>query len=185
MTGFRLESDAVFREVLTMFRIGDAIIYGAHGVCVIADIARMKLVGDRREYFVLSPIKDANSKIYAPTDSEAVKAKMKRLLTRGEIDGLIDKVSSDKTEWISDEGARRVFCDAALKSGDRAQLMKLIEMLYLKRKSLESDKKHFHVADEKALKEAQNILHEEFSYVLGIPAQNVPEYIGERIGKAE
>ena len=183
--GFEPVCGAVFREVLAVFNIGDAIIYGTHGVCVIGDIAQMKLVGDRREYFVLSPIKDPNSKIYAPTDSEALKAKMRRLLTKDEINGLIDGVSSKKTEWINDEGTRRDFCDAVLKSGDRAQLMKLIEMLYMRQKSLKNDKRHFHIADEKALKEAQDMLHDEFSYVLGIPADSVPQYIGDRIKKAE
>lgn len=168
-----------------MFRIGDAIIYGTHGVCVITDISELKLVGDKREYFVLSPVNDPNSKIYAPTDSQAVSTKMRRLLTRDEINELIVGVSGNKTEWIKDDGTRRDFCDSVLKSGDRAQLMKLIEMLYLRQESLKSDKKHFHIADEKALKEAQDMLHDEFAYVLGISPERVPEYIRERIKKAE
>lgn len=168
-----------------MFQIGDAIIYGTHGVCVLSDIAQLKLVGDKREYYVLCPVHDANSKIYAPTDNEAVSAKMRKVLTHEEIDQLIKSVSGDNTEWINDEGDRRDFCDSVIKSGDRAELMKLIEMLYLKQKSLQSSKKHFHIADEKALKEAQELLHDEFAYVLGIQPNDVPGYIREQLKMAE
>lgn len=168
-----------------MFQIGDAVIYGTHGVCVLSDISEMKLVDDKREYYVLCPVHDTNSKIYAPTDSEAVNTKMRKVVTRDEIDELIKNVSNNDTQWINNESDRRDFCDSVLKSGDRLELMKLIEMLYLKQKSLLSNKKHFHIADEKALKEAQNLLHDEFGYVLGIEPNEVPTYIKERLKKAE
>ena len=63
--------------------------------------------------------------------------------------------------------------------------MKLIEMLSLKQKDLRSKKKHFHVADEKTLREAESLLHDEFSYVLGISQSEVPGYIMSRLKKAE
>lgn len=168
-----------------MFQAGDAIIYGTHGVCVISEIAELKLVGDKREYYVLSPVRDSNSKIYAPTDNEAVSAKMRKVLTRDEIMSLILNVSDDETKWISDDSERRDFCESVIKSGDRSELMKLIEMLYLKQKSLQSNKKHFHMADEKALREAQELLHDEFAYVLGIKPEEVPGYIRQQLKKAE
>ncbi len=168
-----------------MFQTGDAIIYGTHGVCVISEISELKLVGDKREYYVLSPIRDENSKIYAPTDNETVSAKMRKVLTKEELDTLILSVSDKNSEWINDDGERREFCDTVIKSGDRAELMCLVEMLYSKQKSLLSGKKHFHLADEKALKEATALLHDEFSYVLGITPDEVPEYIKEKLKKAE
>lgn len=168
-----------------MFQAGDAIIYGTHGVCLISEIAQLKLVGDKREYYVLSPVRDENSKIYAPTDSDAVRAKMRNVLSREQLDELILSASNENSVWIKDDGERREFCDTVIKNGDRAQLMNLIEMLYLKQKSLKSDKKHFHLADEKALKEAQSLLHDEFAYVLGIQPDEVPGYIRERLKKAE
>lgn len=168
-----------------MFQAGDAIIYGTHGVCVISEIAELKLVGEKREYYVLSPVRDSNSKIYAPTDNDTVCAKMRRVLTSDEISQLISNASNNTAKWISDDTERRDFCDSVIKSGDRAELMKLIEMLYLKQKSLQSNKKHFHMADEKALREAQELLHDEFAYVLGISPDEVPGYIRQKLKKAE
>lgn len=168
-----------------MFSIGDAIIYGTHGVCIISDVAEMKFVGDKMEYYVLCPVHDANSKIYAPTHNEAVNAKMRKVLTREEVDGLIEELSDSETGWISNDDVRRDFCEEVIRSGDRAELMKLIEMLYLKQKDPRSKKKHFHVADEKALREAESLLHDEFSYVLGISQSEVPGYIMSRLKKAE
>lgn len=68
-----------------------------------------------------------------------------------------------------------------LKSGDRAELMRLIEMLYLRREGLKSTKKHFHISDEKFLREAERLLHDEFSYTLNITKEDVPSYILNRI----
>lgn len=164
-----------------MFQAGDAIVYGTHGVCVIDEISELKLVGEKREYYVLSPIRDKNSKIYAPTDNETVSAKMRKVITKAELDLLISGISSEDSEWINDDGERREYCDGVIKSGDRAQLMSLIGMLYSKQKTLRTSKKHFHLADEKALKQAQDLLHDEFAYVLGIPVDEVPMYIKERI----
>lgn len=168
-----------------MFQAGDAIIYGTHGVCVISEIAQLKLVGDKREYYVLAPVHDENSKIYAPTDNDAVNARMRKVLSREQLDELISSVSREDSQWISDDSQRREFCDAVIKGGDRAELMKLIEMLYLRQKSLKNNKKHFHIADEKALKEAQGLLHDEFAYVLGITPEEVPDYIKSHLKKAE
>ncbi len=44
-------------------------------------------------------------------------------------------------------------------------------------------KKHFHISDEKYLREAERLLHDEFSYTLNISNEEVPAYILKRIKK--
>lgn len=61
--------------------------------------------------------------------------------------------------------------------------MHLVEMLYLRQKELKTRKKHFHLADEKYLKEAEKIISDELAFVIGIDKEEVSSYIIERINK--
>lgn len=50
-------------------------------------------------------------------------------------------------------------------------------MLYRHREELRQQKKHFHNVDAQYLKAAERLLHDELSYVLGINAEQVTDYI--------
>ncbi len=166
-----------------MFSKGEAIIYGTQGVCVINGIEIMSFGKEKREYYVLKPVYDENSTIYAPTDNENVTLKMRKVLTKEEFDCLIDAVGNEETEWIQNDEERKAFCNSVIEKGDRKELMQLVEMLYLRQKHLKDQKKHFHITDEKYLKEAEKIINDELAYVMGIAKDDVPKYIVERINK--
>ena len=59
--------------------------------------------------------------------------------------------------------------------------MQLINMLYVHQEDLKIQKKHFHISDERYLKEAERLLHNEFAYVLKISPDEVAQYILSRI----
>lgn len=166
-----------------MFSVGDAIVYGSIGVCTIKDITVMYLGGVEKEYYILSPNSDPKSTIYVPLDSEALVSQMKPVLSKDEIAELLSHVGNNNIDWIVSNSERKAYCRSAIKNGDRTVLIALIRMLYTKREEYRSEKKHFHVADEKALAEACKLIHDEFSYVLGISSNEVPDYI-EKIVKS-
>ena len=60
----------------------------------------------------------------------------------------------------------------------------MIKTLYLRRQELMDSHKKLHSADERALEEAENLLHDEFAYSLGIPRDKVVPYIKERMSAA-
>lgn len=160
-----------------MFSVGDTVVYSTQGVCRITEKTEKKFGSEKREYFVLSPAAGSGSTVYVPCDSEALLAKMRSLISRTELDALIRDAAQDGTEWIKNDAERRDYCDAVLKSGDRKKLLQLIAMLYRRREELKELKKHFHNSDATYLKAAERLLHDEFAYVLGISAAEVPEYI--------
>lgn len=160
-----------------MFSVGDTVVYGTQGVCRITEKTEKKFGSAKKEYFVLSPAADSGSTLYVPCDSEVLLAKMRRLISRSELDALIRDAAQGGTEWIQNDAQRREYCDAVLKSGDREKLLRLIVMLYRRREELKELKKHFHNSDAAYLKAAERLLHDEFAYVLGISADDVPEYI--------
>lgn len=166
-----------------MFSAGDTVVYGAQGICKIKGTTEMVLGKVKETYYVLYPVFDNNGAIYVPIDNECLIANMRKVLSKNEIDRLIDDAALNKAEWINDDLKRKEYCSEVIKSGDRLELMRLIEMLYLHREDLKQTKKHFHISDERFLREAERLLHNEFSYVLGIDQKQVPEYILSRIKK--
>ena len=164
-----------------MFCVGDAVVYGVQGVCRIREMCTKKFGREEQEYYVLCPIFDEKSVIYVPTDKPALLAQMRTVLTPEELRGLIDSAAHDETLWIEDDSHRRNFCAEVIKSGDRKALMQLVSMLYLHSEELRGQKKHFHIADERSLKQAKKLLHDEFAFVLGITPEEVPDYISRHI----
>ena len=79
-----------------MFQVNDVIIYGTQGVCEIMGIEEKIISGAKKKYYVLKPVEDQGATIYAPTENEQVLKKMRRLLTEGEINDLIDSMPEEK-----------------------------------------------------------------------------------------
>ncbi len=176
-----------YLEVYIMFSVGNAVIYDTQGVCVISEIASMNVGGAAREYYVLKPVYEGKSTLYIPTDNqEFVISHMRAVLTPSEIDDVILSVANQGSkQWISDDNKRKEVCGAVVKKGDRKELMSLVGMLYMKQLDMKSQKKHFHLSDERYLKEAEKLLHDEFAYVLGIERNKVVEYIADKLQKVK
>ena len=165
-----------------MFQINDVIIYGAQGVCEIVGEEEKTIGGATRRYFVLKPIKDQAATIYAPTDSVHVLKKMRRLLTVREINDLIDSMPDEKTVWISDVNARKECYKELLAKGDHAGLIQMIKAIYAHKKEREAAGKRLHMMDEHFFKDAEQILYNEFQYVLRLNSkEELMHYIVQRL----
>ena len=166
-----------------MFQVDDVIIYGSQGVCKIAAIEEKSISGAKRAYFVLRPVRDQGSTIYVPTDNPLVLKKMRRLLTVDEIHALIDSMPDEKTVWIDNVNERKECYKNLLSGGDHAALIQMIKALYAHKKAREAAGKRLHVMDEHFFKDAEQILYNEFQYVLNLPDKDaLMTYILGRIG---
>ncbi len=165
-----------------MFKSGDAVIYGTHGVCTVVDTKVFDFTGSDKNYYVLLPLNE-KIEIYVPCDNELLLSRMSPVLTTEEVDGVIDSLITSDDSWIESDSARKEYCSEVVKSGNRDKLIRMIHMLQNKQKELASAKKHFHLTDERFLKEGERLLHEEFAYVLGISVSDVADYIEKRLEK--
>ena len=167
-----------------MFKVNDVIIYGAQGVCEIADIEEKTISGVKKTYFVLKPVSDKGSTIFAPTDNELVLKKMRRLLTKDEIHKLIDSMRSENAVWVANENERKELYKDILARGDHLELIKMIKAIYAHKKEREAEGKRLHMSDERFFKDAEQILYNEFQYVLDLGGKDdLMAYIFERIKK--
>lgn len=165
-----------------MFKVNDVIIYGTHGVCEIIGTEEKTVSGTKKSYFILKPVNDKGSTIFAPVNNELVQKKMRRLLSKKEIDHLIESMPDEKTVWIANENERKELYRKMLAGGDHLELIKMIKSIYAHKKEREAEGKRLHVSDERFFKDAEQILYHEFQYVLKLQnKEDLMAYILARI----
>ena len=167
-----------------MYSVNEKIHYGGSGVCVIQEIAMMRFGRTRERYYVLKPVYQNSSVIYVPVDNEVLVAKMRPVLSREEVDHLIESMDTIPTAWEEDPQARKACFDALLRSNECRSLIVIIKTLNAHRERRQADGKALHVADESYLREAQRLLYDEFAGALGILPAEVPAYIQQKLSQS-
>ncbi|MBQ3202632.1 MAG: CarD family transcriptional regulator [Clostridia bacterium] len=158
-------------------KIGTYVMYGKTGVCLVKEQTTM--AGGL--YYVLSPVGDSRSSVYVPCGNAELLARMRPLLTRDEIDGLLSDVDSVKLAWVEDRNERAMLYRAVTGGGDRKELVRLLCCLMRKKRERMEIGKRLSSMDENFLQECVRLVQEEFSMVLGIAASEVGPYIQERL----
>lgn len=168
-----------------MFQVNDVIIYAGQGVCKIVSIEEKTISGKKKQYFVLKPVNDEGSTIYAPTDHEQVLKKMRRLLSEEEIIKLIDSIPDERADWIKNDNDRKDCYKRILASGNHAELIGMIKSIYARKKEREAEGKRLYTMDETFFKEAEKILYHELQYVLKLKDKDeLLQYMISRIDQA-
>ena len=167
-----------------MFKVNDVIIYGTQGVCRIDGIEEKNISGTKKKYYIVNPVNDNGPTVFAPVDNEHVLKKMRRLLSETEINGLIDAMPDEEVVWIKNDNDRKELYKKTLASGDHMELIKMIKAIYTHKKKRAAEGKRLHVIDEHFFKDAEQILYEEFQYVLKLRNKDeLMNYIFSRIEK--
>lgn len=166
---------------MSEFSIGDKIIYGVHGVCVIDDIKKLDFSKSPELFYVLKPASDQRSSVFVPVGNAELGSKMKKILSSEEISELIGLMPNEDELWIENDVQRKASYAEIIKNNDRRSMIRIIKTLYLRREKLKLEKKKMRSFDEKFLQEAENILYDEFSYVLNIKKDEVVPFICNKI----
>lgn len=166
-----------------MFEKGEYIIYGVSGVCQVEDVTTMEMEGVPRDrlYYVLAPVSQKGGKIFTPVDNE--KTPMRRVLTREEATGLIDRIPEIEELWITSEKLRENKYKECMRSGDCREWIRIIKTLYLRNQERSAQGKKVTATDEKYLHMAEECLYSELEIPLEIPKNQVEQYIVERLGR--
>jgi CarD family transcriptional regulator len=166
-----------------MYKENDTILYSAHGICRIAEIAEKDLGGSRMEYYVLKPVTNEGATIFVPVNNENLTAKMRHVMSKDEICSLVEAMSDEDTIWMDDEFVRRARYREIISGGDCRDLVRLVKTLHIHKQSQKALGKRMKSADEDILKGAEKMLHDEFAYVLKIKRDEVLPFIMERVNK--
>ncbi len=164
-----------------MFELGQTVMYGTEGVCVVERIEVMKVNRVRMKYYVLKPVYRDNATVFVPMDNELLISRMRPILTREEIDSILEHLHDETFAWIEDHNERRQTFQGILNAGNCVQVLRMICALYLRRQELTARGKHLRSSDEQMLREAEKLLNDEFAWVLQLTRQEVPAYIRSRV----
>lgn len=166
-----------------MFQPGELLVYGTTGVCRMEGITRLDQTGPNKnkQYYVLKPLFQ-DGVIYSPVDHQ--KVPIRSVITREEADALIDLIPTLQVEACRAPTLQALsqYYQTAIRSHDCKDLMELMMSLYIKRQQAEAQNRHLGMVDERYMKQAERLLHGEFSAALGIPFEEVPDYIAKRVG---
>ena len=161
------------------FAKGDYVVYGSNGTCLIEDVRLVKFALDVREilYYILKPMKNDESTIYIPADNEMLVGKLRRVMTKDEIDSLLLGMRDKEIEWNNDRRSRMEQLRTILVDGVTQKLLLMIRCIYMKKRELTEQGRKLSTTDENILKSAEKLVEDEFSYVLDIPQSDVGRYI--------
>ena len=121
-----------------MFKTGDVFVYGSNGACVITDIKQERFARETKTYYILTPYINRRETIFVPVDSEALTARMKKVLTQDEIIEMIKSIPSCDIIWLDNANARREEYKRIINAAERKELLRLIKTLREKKAALEA-----------------------------------------------
>ena len=160
------------------FKINDYVYYALNGICIISDIKEMKIGNEIHKYYVLSPI-NGSTTFFIPSDNKEIMNKIKKVLSKEEIDKLIIESINVEIIWHKNSKDRNVYFQNLLKQDDLkitiAIIRTIIEKQEIDNKMSPSDLLH--------LANAENLVHSSLAYSLNITKDEVKDYILNIINK--
>lgn len=91
---------------------------------------------------------------------------MRYLLTKDEIHRLVAGMPEEATLWQDKDNDRKERYRKTLADADPGELIQMLRTVYRHKQQRLAEGKRLHVVDESFLKEAEEILYNEFRYVL-------------------
>lgn len=166
-----------------MFQIQDVVVYGSLGVCDIIGIEAKKVDDAVKNYFVLKPKNNPEATCYVPTWNEKALGKMRKVMSREEVNALIDSIPDQMPVWLENRNERKEAFRQILSSGDHTAIIAMLRALFIQKTERESEGKRLHMTDEQFIKDAEQILYNEWQYVLNVDKAGLMDYIFSRIAR--
>ena len=170
-----------------MYNIGAYVSYRAEGICVLTEIKRQKfgVLDEYKDFYVLSPLKDPNSKLFVPTDSQQLVGKMRPLCSAEDVNALADTLLKKRLDWEEQSRRRSNSFKNILADGDRESLIMLIHTISEREDMLSEMGKHVTQSDMTALEKAKKMLINEFSFTTDITDEKTLMTVINCLGKCK
>lgn len=151
-----------------LFKTSDVVVYGAQGICRI-DCIQLKEIGRQSaEYYVLKPIFNESTALFVPVDNQVLVAKMQKLLTKAQMQELVERLPEIDVIKATDENQKREIYKSILSGNDREKLISLIKTIRLERDTRRQNNKKLNINDEQTLRKAEMLFYNEFAFVNNI-----------------
>lgn len=149
-----------------MWNINDTVLYRASGLCRIENITEEKFGDEVQEYYVLRPLGDEKSIVHIPCSNTLLCSKMHSLMTRDEIEDLIESLPTLTSDWPENDKRRAEYFRSVLETGNRRDIAGIIMSIRRRREELIAIGKKPRAVDESICARAEKLLLDEFNFVL-------------------
>ena len=164
-----------------MYQVGNTVMHPSEGICAVEDIRRMRFGTQEREYYVLRPtMENGSSTVYLPI--ERGDAVLRKLLSREDILTMIRESAQYAGLWVEDSRLRKERFGEILREGNYAKIIQMIRELHEHNARRLAEGKRLPATDEHLLADAQRLLHQEFSYVLGMSLEDTVAFVLRELG---
>lgn len=162
----------------SVYKTGDLVVYGRTGVCRVEGVRREK---DGRAFYALRPLYQSCD-ILTPVEG---KVPIRPVISGEEADRLIDLIPTLEAKPVSGADPRALSSQyqAAIATCDCRELIRLTMSIYAKKKTTEREKRKFGAVDQRFMQEGESLLYGELGAALGLGPEEVPGYIGRRLGR--
>lgn len=158
-----------------MFDVGSYVMY-KRDVCKIISIEKNRYTN--LDCYILTPIMDSSLKINVPVDNK--NKYLKKLLTKEEINCLIEKISSIKPIEVDSRTLETEYRNL-LHSGKHEDLVKIIKTTYLRNKQRQENKRSVGEKDKEYFNKAEKYLYNEIAIVLNKTYDEAKEYVINKV----
>ena len=159
-----------------MFCVGQTVLYGSNGVCMVDDVTEKRIGKTKMQYYVLKPLCNNTSTLFVPTANQQLVSKMRRILTEDEAEAILRDLPPCG-DWNDNKQERSEQFRAIITEGSCVELIRLMRLVRTHEQEQLAGGKRLHITDERFLKEAEKMICEEFSLVLHISRDEVLERI--------
>ena len=159
-----------------MFCVGQTVLYGSNGVCMVDDVTEKRIGKTKMQYYVLKPLCNNTSTLFVPTANQQLVSKMRRILTEDEAEAILRNLPPCG-DWNDNKQERSEQFRAIITEGSCVELIRLIRLVRTHEQEQLAGGKRLHISDARFLKEAEKMICEEFSLVLHISRDEVLERI--------
>ncbi len=157
---------------VTMFCVGQIVLYGTNGVCTVDDVTEKKIGKSKMEYYVLKPVCTNTSTLFVPISNQKLVDKIRCVLSEDEANGILSHLP-EIGEWNDNKPERSENFRAVISSADSVELVRMIRLIHFHELQQIADGKRLHISDERFLKEAEKMVCEEFTIVLHTTREDI------------
>lgn len=160
-----------------MFTVGDYIVYGTDGICIVKDISQIDIPGapSGRTYYLLSPVGVRESKIYSPVDN--TKVVIRKIISKEEAAELLKKLDAIQEIPVTDDKVMEQQYKEMIASCDLMQLFSLVKTIRKKQNKRISEGKKITSTDDRYLRRAQEAICSELMLALDKDREEVLELV--------
>ena len=153
------------------------------GVCKVTDVSTPDFCRDTgRLYYTLEPVSHRGT-IFCPVDSSVY---MRPVLCREEAEELIEMIPGIVASSCAASNMQELnhHYSELMRSHNYEDLLSLLISIYHKKISRLQNNQKIGTVDETYMKRAESLLYTELSASLGIPENEVPQYIAGKLGQS-